>query len=435
MPRYPPPRLELKRQLRGFYARDPPDLEGISDVGHRHFRVVLTGGRFLKLKDRIRVPQQLQRWLLKLAPGDVYYSTSTYLNPTIVKPRPKSREGFLDSGLVLRHDIAFDIDVPPLSLRNLEKARLEALKVHRYMEADGYTLKYIAFSGSKGFHIVFEDPDTEVIADPYDRETGLIKKRTALVDEVIKKEIKIDSAITKDTRRIIRVPGTINSKTGYACTTLKLDELEVPVKDWLPDVPRLPVFAKIGRIPWPRIPLPTKLLRPKPARKYQTGIFYTTFLLSPVLGLVGRHAILMSFPNKSPDRIATRLEPLVERFGLTDIYLFTLADRVQAICLKTVQRNRLQKILEAAGAANAAHARKYDLASIRVGPLVNERQIEVDPPVSYCKIVVAPAERNLTTYVSAGHLHFLKKHGLDGLDYPQVHGNRQFKVMDSVLQI
>src|SRR5512136_2177880 len=69
-------------RLRDFYERNPPDLRFITDINRRHFRFLLPNGRFFKVKDAIRSPADLQSWLVKLQPSDVYYSTSTFLDPT-----------------------------------------------------------------------------------------------------------------------------------------------------------------------------------------------------------------------------------------------------------------------------------------------------------------------------------------------------------------
>jgi len=37
--------------------------------------------------------------------------------------------------------------------------------------------------------------------------------------------------------------------------------------------------------------------------------------------------------------------------------------------------------------------------------------------------------------VSAGHLNFIRKHGIETFDYPKVHGSGEFKLVDAVLKI
>lgn len=456
---------QLKSELRQFYLDHPPDISMITDLNRRHFRMVLPNGRFLKIKDVIRNTDDLQKWLQRLAPLHVYYTTGTWLNPVILSPRPKERgSGFLDSGIILSHDIAFDIDRTPLLKRNIEAARQESLRLLDHMTGQGYELKYIAFSGSKGFHVVFRDKEREIIPDPYEREMEFIRERTELTKEILDAGIDIDTTVTKDTRRIIRVPGTINTRTGYACTVIDRTDLEVPFREFIRKIPHTPSVERIPSFVIPKFEVPisvrtavgdiggrivprkgwTKLrgaLRGKEDGKgglehrAGQGYFYTTFLQSNVLGTNGRHAVLLSFRDRSPDTVAGALPALIEEFNLTDFHLFSLPGRVIALCLKTVQKNQYQRIIDAARADNAAQLMKYSVVSIRVGPLVAMDMKEIEGPMLYHSTVRAPEEQNARNFVSRGHLNFVRKHGIIPFAYPNVHGNTEFKVVDAILKM
>ena len=126
------------------------------------------------------------------------------------------------------HDVAFDIDRRPLSIFNLERARKDAVRLLDLLSDRNYPLKYAAFSGSKGFHLVFDDIDMTLDPDIHSRERVIIQRRKMLVDEVVEKGIEIDTTVTADTRRIIRLPGTINSKTGYCCQYLTRRSVALP---------------------------------------------------------------------------------------------------------------------------------------------------------------------------------------------------------------
>ena len=167
----------------------------------------------------------------------------------------------------------------------------------------------------------------------------------------------------------------------------------------------------------------------------KTSIGYTTYLVSSVLGVRDRHAILMAFPNHSIKRVETNLSEAIDRFNLTDIYLFQLPDSVQAICLKTVQRNRYQKILDAVGSGSARQLRKFNRVSLRMGPLVDEHLIEFVPPARLVKVMKSTKDIKENNYVSAGHILFLRRHGVDIENYPMVHGNEEFKLVDAELRL
>jgi len=448
-------RRSLNPELRAFYRENPPDLPRIPDVNRRHFRVALASGRFMKIPDVIRDARILRKWLVRLAPHHVYYSTAGWLNPVTLRPRPtKPGPDFLRSGIILSHDIAFDIDRTPLLRKNLEAARCDTLRLLDLMKEKGYRLIYCAFSGSKGFHLIYHDHDSKKLADPYEREMAFIESRTRLVEEVAGEGIVVDSSVTKDTRRIIRVPGTINTRTGYACTALERTELEMPIGELLETVPHIPSVHKIPRfvLPMPEMPKfprlpgifrkqktrkgPAKAKRKKEQEDQGNQEFcYTTYLQSCVLGTKGRHVVLLSLERRPLHTVERALEKLVERFRLTDVYLFRQGQGFLAISLGTVQRNRYQKIQDATGATNAPQLLKYNVSSVRVGGLVDREMNELEPPVRFLKVVRAPEEHNRDRFVSAGHLNFIRKHGIETFDYPKVHGSGEFKLVDAVLKI
>jgi DNA primase catalytic subunit len=427
--------MEIARKLAHFYSINPPDLSVITNINKRHFRLLLPNGRFFKLKDTIRSARDLQDWLVKLAPLDVYYSTSTYLNPTGVASRPKKSTDYWGPGnVVLGHDIAFDIDRRPLSLFNLERARKDALSLHALVTGLGCPLKYIAFSGSKGFHLVFQDPEMEIEPDYRVREKALIRRRKALVEEVERAGIAVDAAVTTDTRRIIRLPGTVNSKTGLCCQVISLEELHRPVSSWMEGIARLD-----GSKPIPRFKMgPLRRARPKakrPRAEEGAEIGYTTFLSSSVLGTKGRHAVLISLPKAGQARTMSLLRMVQEEYDLTDIYLFELPGSYQAICLKTVQRNRYQKILDFIRSPSAHQLRRYDRVSLRMGPLVDSSLRMLEPPAQFITFLECPSEARGRNFVSRGHINFLRKHGMAPLDYPSVHGSEEFQLVDAEIRL
>lgn len=449
---------QLKAELRQFYLDHPPDLSMITELNRRHFRMVLPNGRFLKIKDIIRNTDDLQKWLQRLAPLHAYYTTSTWLNPVVLSPRPKKPgPGFLDSGIILSHDIAFDIDRTPLLKKNIEAARSETLKLVDLMIEKGYRLKYIAFSGSKGFHAVFHDTDREIIPDVYKREMNYIEERTQLTEEILELGIDIDTTVTKDTRRIIRVPGTINTRTGFACTVIDRADLDIPFREFIGKIPHLPTVEKIPSFVMPRFEMPISVRgvlqrfgeigkRTVAGSKGTTtagtgdtaseqGYFFTTFLQSNVLGIKERHAVLLGFKQRSMKSLQALLSDIVTKFNLTDFYLFRSRDRVIALSLATVQQPRYQKILDYASVENSGQLMKYSVISARVGPLVNREMQEVIKPVEFIGEVSAPEQNNRSIMVSRGHLNFVRKHGVEPFDYPNVHGSEEFKVVDAVLKM
>jgi len=417
-----------------FYFNNTIDLSFLTDCSKRHFRIISSSNKFLKIKDRIYNTEEMKKKLVNLSPKDVYYSTSTYLNPTTLGPRGKERTIFTKSGIVLNNDIAFDLDREPLSIRNLEKTRKDCKRLIDFMDKNGYSLKYIAFSGSKGFHVIYEDKKGVSIADPFKREMKIIEVRRELADKIKEKGITIDSSITVDTRRIIRLPGTINSKTGYMCTLLTRSQINQSVINWINDIPRLPNSVNIPRFTWPKFLALSSIFSKKTNIKPAKRVLYTTYVTSSVLGTKGRHAILLSFKNQKFSKVVRKLEKAIEKYRLTDIYLFRSGNEIQAISLKTVQRNRYQKILDYTGSTSATQLGKFGRVSLRMGPLVNSEMKEIQKPADFVKLIKSPDER-VKNYVSAGHILFLIRHKVPLVKYPLIHGSAQFKIVDAEIRV
>jgi hypothetical protein len=122
-------------------------------------------------------------------------------------------------------------------------------------------------------------------------------------------------------------------------------------------------------------------------------------------------------------------------YDLTDIYLFDLPRSYQAICLKTVQRNRYQKILDAARSPSAGQLRNYERVSLRMGPLVDQNMKELEPAARFVTYLECPPERRAANFVSQGHMNFMRKHGLEPLEHSRAHGSGEFKLVDAEVRL
>ena len=204
-------------------------------------------GRWVTASRRIRNHQTLAKAIGKDAVSDLYISTSRWLNP-IDLPRLRDKEQ--PHPILLDHLIVFDIDVAPLSLKNLEEARTTALGLHDYLASDT-SMEFLScsFSGSKGFHLYYLDLDRDkfAIEDPKEREEMVRESRKQLLTQVLEEGFNVDNRVTADTRRIIRLPGSIHGTTGYQCTVLGLEQLKKPLKDLLEDIPRIESAQKIPK--------------------------------------------------------------------------------------------------------------------------------------------------------------------------------------------
>jgi DNA primase catalytic subunit len=238
---------ERSKELLAHYAQNPIDFAWIPSPNQHSYRWRTNKGRWVTARRRIRNHQTLAKAIGKDVVSDLYFSTSRWLNP-IDLPRLRDKEQ--PHPILLDHLIVFDIDVAPLSLKNLEQARITAIDLHDYLAEDA-SIEFLScsFSGSKGFHLFYLDMERDkfAIEDPKEREETVRESRKQLLKRVLEEGFNVDNRVTADTRRIIRLPGSIHGTTGYQCTVLGLEQLREPLKDLLEDIPRIESAQKIPK--------------------------------------------------------------------------------------------------------------------------------------------------------------------------------------------
>lgn len=414
----------MTEPFRHFYEHHLPDLSAITDLPHRHFRILLPRGTFLKLQDQVRSEEVLRRWLVRYRPSDVYYSTSCWLVPANLGRRERTP---LSDNIFLSSDIVFDIDRSPFSAANLDRARQDTLRLLAFCDKNHLAVKYIAFSGSKGFHVICADSRRYEDPSPLVREDLAKAVRREIIARVLAEGIAIDTKITADTRRIIRVPGTINSKTGYVCTVLSRELLSQPVSTILKYIPR--VNAGTPLIPARGDDRPLRGfriiswlchrfgVRSKPT----PGFSYSTFLVSSVPGTPLQVPLFTFPPHSRMERIESLLTAVQLQYGLSDIYLYRSGTGISAICLRTFPIRRLEKIIRASGSVNYGTLVKYKQLFFRVGEVRDGDQDLIAGPPEYLKTLPAP-EANNARFVSRPHYHFMKDFVPVLREYPRMHG-------------
>jgi len=361
----------LRSQIKSYYNSCPIDLAVVPQVNFRHFRFRLADGSFYKVDRKIRDLGDLREHLTRKVPTDVYYSTACWLNPHLLGSRTDKD---ILKNVMISCDLAFDIDVSG-EIKTLEDARQQSIALIDFLELRGISVRYSAFSGSKGFHVVCDDPWKDEITEenPMKRELEAIERRKRVVKEAKGENLLFDEKVTVDTRRIIRLPGTINSKTGFVCTVLDKKELQSGTEKILKSV------RQYGNIT-PRIPkrremtrdfIVTKFLgmlgrlgvRPAPG----CGPCYSTFITSNVPGTRLKIPVLEFGGWRKMDEIVNVIKRVQYHYGLGDFWVFTDGNRFDAFSLKAVSRRRLEKILFAAGSMNLNSCRKYGCTYTRVG--------------------------------------------------------------------
>ena len=428
--------------IRSFYQHNLPDLSSLTDLTRRHFRILLPGGTFLKVQDRIRDSATLQQWLVRYRPSDVYYSTSCWLSPETIGRREKTP---LSANIFLSSDIVFDIDRSPFSHANLELARLDTQDLLAFCAERNLPVKYIAFSGSKGFHVICSDPHRYDSPNPLVREDSAKAVRREIIACVQKEGINIDPKITTDTRRIIRVPGTINSKTGYVCTALTPFQLEKPVDQILKYVPRVdpltPLIPQTGVIPRVGDERPLRGSRIISWLCHRLGVrsepqlplSYATFLVNAVPGIDRQIPFFVYPPRRNLQKITRELVGLQDTYGLSDIIVYRSETEITAVCLRTFPLRRLEKIIAASTSINYGALLKYKQLFFRVGEKKNAlQQVCASAPV-FVRFISAPPENN-DHFVSRPHFTFFSQQGLSLCEYPRMHGKGEVYLMHVAIE-
>jgi len=421
--------------VRSFYRSHEPDITPITHSTFRHFRILLPNGSFYKVQDRIRNAETLQKWLIRYRPSDVYYSVSCWLAPESLGRREKTP---LSDNIFLFSDIVFDIDRSPFSSANLELARKDALKIIRFCADHTIPVQYIAFSGSKGFHVVCKDTQRYGDPDPLVREERAKAVRREIIRQVQEEGIGIDAKITGDTRRIIRVPGTINSKTGFVCTVLSQEQLGQPITRILKYLPRVdlgtPVIPVSGDENTLRVRIISWLrnrigVRSKPHPAFS----YATFLVNAVPG-IDRQVPFFVYPaQRNMQKIKNELASLQNNYGLSDICLYRSETETSAFCLRTFPLRRLEKIIGASSSTNYGTILKYKQLFFRVGDTRDERQNVITGPPRYESTLEAPGANN-AHFISRPHFQFFSQFSLPLRSYPRMHGTGDITLVHTVIE-
>ncbi len=200
------------------------------DWKFRHIRYADSFGVFHKVQKKISSYDKIIAHLNSINYLDAYYSVASFLNPHTISSRVKEKSY---EDLFLGMDLFFDIDVTGKNFKkNIELSKKYAMEIISFSEQKGWKLRYCAFSGSKGIHLCFFDPFVYTSQTPFEREQEAIDFRKKLVLEM-KDNFVFDQRITADSRRIVRIPGTFNSKTGYLCSCITIEDLSLPIDEFL----------------------------------------------------------------------------------------------------------------------------------------------------------------------------------------------------------
>ena len=348
------------------------DLTWLSKPSQHQFRWKSLKGPWITSRRRISTGKKLIQDFSGCMPTDVYVSTSSWINPVNL---PRLKDTKRPYPILLDHLVVFDIDIRPFCKTKLEQARSATQGVRDWLlENTELDIKHICFSGSKGFHIIARDPDRSLFSepDPVRREQEVRRSRKELLERVIEAGFPVDSVVTADTRRIIRVPGTLHGATGWQCTIMQEDWLDLPVDEWIDLIPRHSSAIEIPRNPplsMPTIKWP-KFSTKDVGKHSDQGSEYTSIEVSShVSGTKDRSAIVVWLPQKWGE-IKKAVEKANRIFDSMDIGpVAFLSDGVRALAIvpRAIPRDFLLSRLSGAGLNQFEHdIRKFEHAWVRI---------------------------------------------------------------------
>jgi len=175
-------------------------IEPIERIEQREFGFIIEIGekRFMKRKVMFWRQEELEDFIQSNNPLDCYVSVAFYENPS-------QMEGYIFS------ELFFDFD----SKDNLRLAAADAETAYEVLLDDfGLEKVDMRFSGSKGYHIIVHDEEPRIL--------GTHERREIVDYFVLKYEVQtLDEAASCDVRRLRRIAGTRNSRSGKFCKILK----------------------------------------------------------------------------------------------------------------------------------------------------------------------------------------------------------------------
>ena len=104
-----------------YYQNHEVDLSWLNKPSQHGFRWRCSNGSWRKSKRRVSSVGSFRKAIARDNPSDIYFSTSSWLEPIDL---PNLNDETKPHPILLNHLIVFDIDFAPLSLENLERARL-----------------------------------------------------------------------------------------------------------------------------------------------------------------------------------------------------------------------------------------------------------------------------------------------------------------------
>ena len=154
--------------------------------------------------------QEIQKILTRRVPKNVFYTPTQWLDPVNLRKGTDSSV----SDVLLSCPLYFDIDSNSIKRSILLSEKLIDIIFKEYSKKPDQ----IIFSGRRGFHIYYwdwEDIDFNIL-NPAKRIEKFSQTRERIIKDLHSKSVEVDSTVTSDPWRILRLPGTLHGVTGLA---------------------------------------------------------------------------------------------------------------------------------------------------------------------------------------------------------------------------
>ena len=345
--------LLMQSELNDWYSNNQLDLAWLSSPSRHQFRWRQISGRWISNDRRVSRSEQLVKSFRGKSPTDLYFGTAEWLEPIGL---PRIREKHKPAPILLDHLVVFDIDQTPFCHRRLDKARSITARLVDYLDnKDDLELLYVSYSGSKGFHVVLKDLEREkfAIEEPRKREEEVRNARKKLLEEVLAEGFPVDKTVTADTRRIIRLPGSIHGTTGWRCTIIDRNTLNKPLRKWKGSIERhakaveMPYWAKTKKVAKKK----AQPLDNKKAPVTDRGTSIVMQASSHVTGTADRSALIAWLPQSWSKNRQERLFRELENIGWTPGHLWSCDGRLLIIIPLAIPKKNMMRHLKSLGLA------------------------------------------------------------------------------------
>lgn len=185
-------------------------LDSVSDPGHRVWKVIDLDGTCRQNKKKINNIKKLREFIGD-QPGKVFVSVGKWMQPERVYGKNIKRSHYLwDDNIFLGSDLWFDFDCE----ENEKLAYDDACEMKKAMDKEKeYSLEYMSFSGTKGYHLVYKDLKPIREKDPIKRLKRTEQRRKDLLKRL--PSLETLDQLSSDQYRVFAVVGSVKSKTGY----------------------------------------------------------------------------------------------------------------------------------------------------------------------------------------------------------------------------